>query len=625
MCYWRRYSIGNNSLCICFRLQRRSLKLHEIVEELEKDEGPIPDSVIIFPPENHSADITDEDSGDENQVLLDNLPGSQLRAQAEIHYGSSDSEEEDNLPLHQLSKRQRLDGGNTSSVQQQLQVPISSTPTVSEPRVVVDKNKIYTWSSRDIHPTQETWKDRHSTTLKQTPLYYFECLFDSTIISLFVKYTNLYATKNNNVGNVTDDEIKCFLGILLFSGYVVVPRRHMYWENAYDCGMPIVYNAMSRDRFSFIMSNLHCCDNDNLQANDKFAKIRPLLDALSVIFLDFAPFEENHSIDEAMVPYYGGHPCKQFIRGKPIRWGYKFWVGATRLGYVIWFEPYQGQSGEDLSQYRKLGLGASVILQYSDVLRKIDAQAHFHLFFDNFFTSIPLIDELGQRNFKATGTIRENRVSRCPLPSNKEMKKSERGSYQYKSSRAEEIVVCKWHDNSVVTVASNAAKVMPTNKIKRFSQKEKKHVKVNQPAIIKTYNENMGGVDRSDQNIGLYRTSIRGKKWYFSLISHCLDMALHNAWQLYRANKGEHDHLKFRRSVATGILETYKKDQRKSGRTSGAFHESSRYDGIGHIIKYREGQLRCSFCHKHANFFCKKCNVTLHPKNCFEQYHNIPM
>lgn len=135
--------------------------------------------------------------------------------------------------------------------------------------------------------------------------------------------------------------------------------------------------------------------------------------------------------------------------GKPIRWGYKLWVGATRLGYILWFQPYQGQSGHDSSPYKKLGLGASVVLQYSDVLReKIDSQAAFHLFFDNFFTSIPLIDELRVRGIKATGTIRENRLSKCPLPKNKELQKTDRGAFKYMSSRTEEIVVCKWNDNS---------------------------------------------------------------------------------------------------------------------------------------------------------------------------------
>lgn len=99
-------------------------------------------------------------------------------------------------------------------------------------------------------------------------------------------------------------------------------------------------------------------------------------------------------------------------------------------------------------------------------------------------------------------------------------------------------------------------------------------------------------------------------------------MALHNAWQLYKNDGGEYDHLKFRRSVTCSLLETFRKsDHRMPGRASGSLHESSRYDNVGHMISYRPNQLRCGNCHKHANFYCKKCNVTLHPKDCFEIYH----
>ena len=53
-------------------------------------------------------------------------------------------------------------------------------------------------------------------------------------------------------------------------------------------------------------------------------------------FLSFgSPFgSTNLSIDESMIPYYGQNPTKEFIRGKPIRWGYKAWVPAEPLGYA---------------------------------------------------------------------------------------------------------------------------------------------------------------------------------------------------------------------------------------------------------------------------------------------------
>lgn len=45
-----------------------------------------------------------------------------------------------------------------------------------------------------------------------------------------------------------------------------------------------------------------------------------------------------------MIAYYGRHSCKQFIRGKPIRFGYKVYCLNTFGGYLIDFEKYQGKS-----------------------------------------------------------------------------------------------------------------------------------------------------------------------------------------------------------------------------------------------------------------------------------------
>ncbi|KAF2883764.1 hypothetical protein ILUMI_22409 [Ignelater luminosus] len=223
---------------------------------------------------------------------------------------------------------------------------------------------------------------------------------------------------------------------------------------------------------------------------DKFSKVRPLIDAMNQRFIDSAPQEECHSLDESMVPYYGRHGAKQFIRGKLIRWGYKFWMSITRLDYVEWFDSYQGSS--------------TTIQGFQYLLRYL---------FRQFFTTLQLLEELKSKGQKGTGTIRENRLGKdCKVMVSNTLKKKERGSFDYCTAEENEIVVCKWNDSNAVSITSNSNPVFPTMQVKRYSEKDKKRVLVDQPNIIKEYNENMGGVDRADENISHYRVSIRGKK-----------------------------------------------------------------------------------------------------------------
>jgi DNA excision repair protein ERCC-6 len=100
---------------------------------------------------------------------------------------------------------------------------------------------------------------------------------------------------------------------------------------------------------------------------------------------------KHFSIDESVVSYFGRHGCKQYIRGKPIRFRSRFWCGATHLGYVCWFQPYQCKNPN--TKYAEYGVGASIVLQFSEAL----AEAHlgqYHYVFDNFFNGIALLDKL---------------------------------------------------------------------------------------------------------------------------------------------------------------------------------------------------------------------------------------
>ena len=80
--------------------------------------------------------------------------------------------------------------------------------------------------------------------------------------------------------------------------------------------------TMRRNRFEEILRFFHGANNANLLIEDKFAKVRPFLNR-NFLASGHGCGPTNGSIDESMIPYYGRHPTKQFIRGKHIRWGYK--------------------------------------------------------------------------------------------------------------------------------------------------------------------------------------------------------------------------------------------------------------------------------------------------------------
>ena len=53
------------------------------------------------------------------------------------------------------------------------------------------------------------------------------------------------------------------------------------------------------------------------------------------------------------------------------------------------------------------------------------------------------------------------------------------------------------------------------------------------------------------------------------------------------------------RSVATGLLETYKKSgKRGPSKSQKSVQEHSKYDRLDHLIVHQEKQTRCEVCHK---------------------------
>lgn len=66
------------------------------------------------------------------------------------------------------------------------------------------------------------------------------------------------------------------------------------------------------------MRQFHVNDNDKIDTDDRLYKLRPLITELNKNFRYHGGLEENVYIDESMIPYYGRHYAKQYIRGEPV-------------------------------------------------------------------------------------------------------------------------------------------------------------------------------------------------------------------------------------------------------------------------------------------------------------------
>ncbi|XP_054259672.1 piggyBac transposable element-derived protein 2-like [Macrosteles quadrilineatus] len=360
----------------------------------------------------------------------------------------------------------------------------------------------------------------------ETPVDFFSLFFNNALLDHICEQSNLYALRKNVNLNLTNEELLVFFGGLLLSGYVKYPNKRLYWSKENDAPA-LLSESIRCNRFEQILRFLHLNDNNNLDTSDRLYKLRPYIDSLSNSFLHHGGLDENLSVDESMIPYYGRHYAKQFIRGKPIRFGFKNKALCSSSGYLVAFDIY---TGKDTDRLDKFGLRGDVVMRLVEKAQ-VPANSGHKLYIDNYFTSVPLIKHLGSTGICATGTLRADRTEHCTVKSIKDLQNEERGSFDFRT--AENIMVVRWHDNSVCTVATNCEN-FSVGRASRWSREQKAKVQVPQPTVFSKYNKGMGGVDLLDQGIAAYRTRIRQKKWWWPIFIYLFDACVVNAWLLNR-------------------------------------------------------------------------------------------
>uniref|UniRef100_A0A672GUR1 PiggyBac transposable element-derived protein domain-containing protein n=1 Tax=Salarias fasciatus TaxID=181472 RepID=A0A672GUR1_SALFA len=525
-------------------------------EESDSGDNDIEDPDFI--PPSHDLDTSD---------LSDSGPSGKRRCVRPTVEVLEDEDDEDDLHDHNSNRHEDDDQP----------APQAKRPTQEKKSTA----RLTTWKMVDLNNPPLPEYQHSPPDFVGTPFEYFSRYFSPEVIKHITYQTNLYATQKdvNTTFTTTEDEMLNFLAILIYMGIAELPSIDDYW--AMDTRVPQVANLMSSKRFRLMRRLVHFNDNTQIPGTvDRFFKIRPLFSFLNTVFRK-EPQTPKQSVDEVMVAYKGktAGNLRQYIKNKPDKWGFKLFARASEDGFI-----------HDMI--------------VSVLVSTISLSTTTAIFADNFFTSLELVRYLKDKNCRYTGTARDNRIGKPPLKSIKEMEKKAvpRGTYSYVTSD-DGILALRWKDNKTVTLLSTDIGVEPMSSVHRYCSETKQKEEVSCPAVIKSYNSSMGGIDKSDMLVHLYRSPMKSKRWYMRLFNFRIQVfSLSTSVDVPKPVKGHRSHtpdhlVRFDLSLFHAPLHTTRQTCK---------HCSKK----GHILR--------------SNILCRVCKVHLclnADRNCFIKYH----
>ena len=345
---------------------------------------------------------------------------------------------------------------------------------------------------------------------------------------------------------------------------------------------------------------------------NRLSKVLPLHEYIKSKCFELYQPSRQLSIDERMVKSKARTCFRQYIRNKPTKWGFKFWVLADVTGYTVDFDIYLGKE----TQISNKGLSYDVVMK---LIQPFLFQG-YELYFDNFYTSPTLLSDLLKVEVPATGTLNTNRrgVPKEVVEIKHFVDKSPRGTGYYLRNSGNDIVYCVWRDTKTVTVASTAFPAHSTNTVARRIKDPVTGLSgtknVPYPLMLEKYNKSMGGVDKSDQLISYHKISRRTKKYWKTIFSHYIDIAVVNSHVLYnfvclqQAKKAVSENI-FRDKLILDIISRYGVEKRPHKvsaykvATFKVYHGSKLYSS--------KDRAKCVYCHLHnaKNTTQRKCPV----------------
>ena len=371
----------------------------------------------------------------------------------------------------------------------------------------------------------------------QSPFDYFSLMIPVGTYQWVAYQTNLYAKQKLMASGVPDDkvsekfvpttadEIRAYIGLLMFMNISPLPSSTMYWAEGSPTYNPWLSQVMPRNRFQQLAQYFHLADSTEAVPRgqpgfDPLYKVRPLISLTQDSFLMNYHPGKSITVDEAMIKFKGRCSFTQYVPAKPVKWGLKVWAVCDADNfYMLNYSLYTGKIN-DLPAGTCEPLGDRVV---KHLTRPFHHKWHT-VFFDNYFTSVPLVTHLFSQKTVACGTVRINRKD-LPLPmkSAKCVKKSGDTlrwfrSLSFRSDDGGEnytgcLQAIAWYDRRKVTLLTSAHDDSDGELVRKGARGVVR-ARYSRPVAVEEYSKGHNGVDKHDQLRSYYGSQLKFKKWW---------------------------------------------------------------------------------------------------------------